>query len=90
MTEDEDGFHEYDETCPHCRPSALDPQTGQVLSPDHPIMQVLNKVWETLSKAEKSAFMRVTTKNSKDKGDLLFMNAVVEKFTAEAKRREMN
>lgn len=52
--------HAFCDTCPGCRPALLDPTTGKVLKPDHPIMVKVNRVWQhETTYAQRKAFVEV-------------------------------
>ena len=74
--------HKFDPKCSHCRPAVLDPSTGRVLPPDHPVMKTVNAVWDASSLEDQEAFHRVTVKNSRDPDDLRRMQAMAERIEA--------
>jgi hypothetical protein len=69
--------HEFDPKCPDCRPTLLDPATGEVLPPDDPAMVTIQRVWDAAPREQQEAFHRVTVKNSRDPKDL----ALVQEFS---------
>jgi hypothetical protein len=77
--------HAFDPECPDCRPVIIDPSTGQVLPPEHPVMVAVNKVWEASTFEDREAFHRVTVLNSRAPDDLQRMQAMAERIESMAK-----
>ncbi len=59
----------HDDTCADCRPALVLP-TGVSLPDDAPSMQIVLRVWGTLTLAEKQAWHRFTCQNSRDPLDV--------------------
>ena len=73
--------HAFCDHCPGCRPALLDAATGQVLPEHSPLMQAVNRVWNTqTSYAERKAFIEVTLRNSRSAADLQLAAAVMAKI----------
>lgn len=62
-------IEKFDDECPGCRPVLINTETGQVLSEEHPQMQVVNKLWQETTKAEREAYHRVCCQNSRANAD---------------------
>ena len=60
----------YEDDCEGCRPVLINPDTGQPLPENHPISQIVNGVFEKLSKQQKESFHKVCCLNSRDEQDL--------------------
>jgi hypothetical protein len=60
----------FDPQCKGCRPALVDANTGEVFSSTHPLMMIVNSVWDAASIEEQEAFWKVTVKNSRDPEDL--------------------
>lgn len=69
-------FENQDDECPGCRPAILNAQTGQVEPADSPIMQTVNRVWESTTKEERTAFHRVCCQNSREPADIEVMKSI--------------
>lgn len=76
--------HKFDPECPDCRPVIIDPVTGKVLPPEHPVMLAVNKVWEASTLEDREAFHRVTVLNSQVPDDLRRMQIMAERIEAMA------
>lgn len=63
----------FDDNCPGCRPAMLNPQTGEILKPDSPEMQVINDVWAHTTFRERLAFHRVCCLNSRMTYELIIV-----------------
>jgi hypothetical protein len=61
---------QFNDDCPGCRPAVLDPTTGHVLPPEHPVMVTVNSVWATTTLEERRAFHNVCCLNSRTPEDL--------------------
>jgi hypothetical protein len=81
---------QYEEDCQGCRPVCVDVETGQVMGPDTLIMQILNKIWDTIPKAEREAYHRVMCNASRAESDLATVQGIIEKFQGALKQRELN
>jgi hypothetical protein len=71
---------QYDDNCPGCKPAFIDLETGQVLADDHPTMLKIMAIWETTSRAQRSAYHRVMCLNSRDPIDLVIVGGIIERF----------
>jgi hypothetical protein len=74
----------FDPNCPGCRPAILDPISGQALPKDHPMVVVVNEVWDAAPREEQEACWRIWVKNGRDLADMelaaSFMNKVQSKL----------
>lgn len=75
----------FDPKCPGCRPTVVDPDTNQVLPPDNPIMQAINRVFDAASREEQEAFHSVTIKNSRDARDLELLEGLSRRISVALK-----
>lgn len=85
---------QFDPLCPGCRPVMFDPATGLALPSDHPIMQVVNRLWDALPRERQEACWRVWVKNSREPGDIAMITEFLEAcqkapMTSPTKRRTM-
>ena len=56
----------FDPKCQGCRPALIDVDSGEVFPKTHPLMIIVNSVWDDASVEEQEAFWNVTVKNSRD------------------------
>ena len=78
----------FQEGCKGCEPCAIDVETGQRLTADHPVMMAMMRVWRTLSLAEKQAWHEVTCQNSREPQTLAVASRIVQRFQSEIKATE--
>lgn len=71
---------QFDPNCPGCRPAMLDVMTGQVMDDDHPVMVVVNAIWDASPRDVQEAFWRVTVKNSRDPDDMKKAQAISQRI----------
>jgi hypothetical protein len=74
---------QYDPKCPGCRPVAVDLQTGVPCAPDHPLVKVMDELWEKATPMTRTAFHHVTCLNSRAILDL----ALAKSFMDEVQER---
>lgn len=75
--------HEFCDSCPGCRPAMLDMQTGQVMANDHPMMIVVNRIWDhETTFAQRKGFIEVTLKNCRNPHEMRLFQEVSEKIQA--------
>ena len=79
---------QFNDDCPGCRPAVLDPTTGSVLTPEHPVMVTINQVWATTTLEERRAFHNVCCLNSRAPDDLKLMAGLTERVQAALKALE--
>ncbi len=72
----------FDPHCEGCRPAIMDPQTGQKLPPDHPMMKVVNELWDAAPRPEQEACWRVWVKNSRAPDDIRLSGAFFQRVQA--------
>lgn len=68
-------------SCPGCRPVFTDPNPPFIKLPEnHPVAQMMNRVWEATTLKERQALHRVTCQKSKAMNDLLLVRGVWKRF----------
>lgn len=72
----------FDDECSGCRPAMLDVKTRTMMPDDSPMMQVVLKLWNQLTLAEKRAWHRFTCLGSRAIDDL----AIAKKFSETVER----
>ncbi len=74
----------FDPNCEGCRPAILDATTQQVLPKEHPVMVLMNEVWDSATHEEQEAYWKVTVKNSRDSKDLVLASNIIDRFKERA------
>ena len=72
--------HPYSESCPGCQLALMNPETGERLSDDHPVMKLALPVWNAGSLEERSACNRVWVHGSRAPEDLRLMGELCERI----------
>jgi hypothetical protein len=75
-------FDKFEDNCEGCRPACINPETGEVLAEDDPVMIAINRVWESTTLEERKAFHDVCCLNSRNHADLAHVNQIVTRVKA--------
>lgn len=73
--------HAFDPNCRDCRPRLIDKSCRRVPD-DDARMVAINRVWDSASLEEQTAFHRCTVHNSRDKGDLALSAGLMDRMKA--------
>jgi len=74
----------FNDDCQGCKPAVIDVQTGKPLTPEHPIMAAVNRVWGKTTLAEREAFHKFTCLNSRDPEVMKVVQSLSERIKSAA------